>query len=117
MITSQRSLLCLRHIVIIIHEHILLVVCQQTECAFWSSLSHRCLLSLFWSIVTQENLTEALADLDAALEKELSCVEEEEPAMQVEGSHSKVEELEKQCKTLESELDSVKCKDIGFLSL
>ncbi len=57
----------------------------------------------------QENLTEALADLDAALEKELSrdC-EHDSAALQAEESTTKVEELEKQCKTLESELDSVK---------
>ena len=55
----------------------------------------------------QENLTEALADLDAALEKELHSGEQE-PIQQTNESHSKVEELEKQCKTLENELDTVK---------
>ena len=62
----------------------------------------------------QENLTEALADLDAALEKELSrdC-EHDLAALQTEESTTKVEELEKQCKTLETELDSVK----GLLSI
>ena len=53
-------------------------------------------------------MTEALADLDAALEKELSRDSEHDLALQSEESSTKVEELEKQCKTLESELDSVK---------
>lgn len=53
-------------------------------------------------------MTEALADLDAALEKELSRDSEHDSALQSEESSTKVEELEKQCKTLENELDSVK---------
>ncbi|EFX84463.1 hypothetical protein DAPPUDRAFT_222984 [Daphnia pulex] len=63
-----------------------------------------------------ENLTEALADLDAALEKELSrdC-EHDSAALQAEESTTKVEELEKQCKTLESELDSVKVEIVKIL--
>ena len=69
--------------------------------------SHRSFLILS-SFFFQENLTEALADLDAALEKELSRCNDE---LQIDGeSSSKVEELEKQCKTLETELDTVKGK-------
>lgn len=55
-------------------------------------------------------MTEALADLDAALEKELSRESEHDSGVQPEESSAKVEELEKQCKTLENELDSVKGK-------
>nr|CAH0106025.1 unnamed protein product [Daphnia galeata] len=63
-----------------------------------------------------ENLTEALADLDAALEKELSrdC-EHDSAALQTEESTAKVEELEKQCKTLENELDTVKVEIVKIL--
>lgn len=56
-------------------------------------------------------MTEALADLDAALEKELNRECEHDSALQSEHSEessAKVEELEKQCKSLENELDSVK---------
>lgn len=59
-------------------------------------------------VCRQENLTEALADLDAALEKELSRDCDHDSGLQSEDSSTKVEELEKQCKTLENELDSVK---------
>lgn len=58
-------------------------------------------------------MTEALADLDAALEKELSRGEEQEDTLVGDDSPNKVEALEKQCKTLENELDSVKCKFIS----
>lgn len=72
--------------------------------------------SVFIFFVHQENLTEALADLDAALEKELSRQSESTADDEVDASEesdnetnpSKVQELEKQCKTLESELDYVK---------
>ncbi|XP_057374956.1 ninein-like isoform X2 [Daphnia carinata] len=63
----------------------------------------------------RENLTEALADLDAALEKELSRDSEHDSALQSEESSTKVEELEKQCKTLENELDSVKVEIVKIL--
>ncbi|XP_045033460.1 ninein isoform X2 [Daphnia magna] len=62
----------------------------------------------------RENLTEALADLDAALEKELSRDCEHDSTLPEESS-TKVEELEKQCKTLENELDSVKVEIVKIL--
>ena len=79
----------------------------------------------------KENLTDALADLDAALEKESDRLlasehiangaeEEEEKEKEKEeekgGGTSKVEELEKQCKCLESQLDEVKGKRSLFSS-
>lgn len=59
----------------------------------------------FLSLFCQENLTDALADLDAALEKEFHRASE---SAENEDGSSKVEELEKQCKSLESELENVK---------
>lgn len=56
-------------------------------------------------------MTAALAGLDAALEMELSRDEEDESLFQsgdVDCKNNKVEQLEKQCKSLENELDSVK---------
>lgn len=66
-------------------------------------------------VLSKENLTDALADLDAALEKESDRllasehVTNEEEEEEEEGT-SKVEQLEKQCKCLESQLDEVKGK-------
>lgn len=56
--------------------------------------------------------------MDAALEKELSRDCEHDSTLPEESS-TKVEELEKQCKTLENELDSVKgsfCKNLFLLT-
>ena len=61
--------------------------------------------------LSKENLTDALADLDAALEKESDrLLASEHVANEEEEGTSKVEELEKQCKCLESQLDEVKGK-------
>jgi len=68
-----------------------------------------------------ENLTDALADLDAALEKESDrllasehVTNEEEEEEEEEGT-SKVEQLEKQCKCLESQLDEVKVEIVKIV--
>lgn len=55
-------------------------------------------------------MTEALADLDAALDKELDREEnmDDQLSQLQDENPNKVEELEKQCKTLEYELDGVK---------
>jgi len=77
-----------------------------------------------------ENLTDALADLDAALEKESDRLlasehiangaeeekeEEEKEEEEKGGGTSKVEELEKQCKCLESQLDEVKVEIVKIV--
>merc|ERR550517_1424850 len=63
-----------------------------------------------------ENLTDALADLDAALEKASDrLLASEHVANEEEEGTSKVEELEKQCKCLESQLDEVKVEIVKIV--